>query len=342
MLLVLLTLLADIRALLRPRAALILENLALRQQLAVLKRSTPRPQLRRLDRVFWALLARVWSGWRDVLVVVKPETVVAWHRAGFHLFWQWRSRRRGRPSISSNVIALIRKMATENTGWGAPRIQAELRLLGHDVAESTVAKYMLKRRRGGTPSQSWRAFLKNHISKSAACDFFAVPTATFRMLYAFVVLSHDRRKIVHVNVTAAPTAEWTIRQISAAFPGDGKEPKYLLRDRDSIYDERFRRAVKAMGMEEVVSAPRSPWQNPFCERVIGTIRRDCLDHVIVLGERHLLSILQRYVRYYNESRVHSALEGNSPVPRAVEPPEIGRVVAVPVLGGLHHRYRRAA
>ena len=233
-------------------------------------------------------------------------------------------------------------MATENTGWGAPRIQAELKLLGHDVAESTVAKYMPKRRRDGTPSQSWRAFLKNHISKSAACDFFAVPTATFRMLYAFVVLSHDRRKIVHVNVTAAPTAEWTIRQISAAFPGDGKEPKYLLRDRDSIYDERFRRAVKAMGMEEVVSAPRSPWQNPFCERVIGTIRRDCLDHVIVLGERHLLSILQRYVRYYNESRVHSALEGNSPVPRAVEPPEIGRVVAVPVLGGLHHRYRRAA
>ena len=162
------------------------------------------------------------------------------------------------------------------------------------------------------------------------------------MLYAFVVLSHDRRKIVHVNATAAPTAEWTTRQLSAAFPGDGKEPKYLLRDRDSIYDERFRRAVKAMGIEEVVSAARSPWQNPFCERVIGTIRRDCLDHVIVLGERHMLSILQRYVRYYNEARVHSALGGNSPIPREVEPPENGRVVAVPVLGGLHHRYRRAA
>ena len=239
------------------------------------------------------------------------------------------------------MIALIRKME-KKTGWGAPRIQDELKLLGHDVAESTVAKYMPQRRRDETPSQNWRAFLKNHTSKSAACDFFAVPTSTFRMLYAFVVLSHDHRKIVHVNVTMAPTVEWTIRQLAEAFPGDGNERKYLHRDRDSIYDERFRRAVEAMGIEDGVNAASSPWHNPFCERVIGTVRRDRLDHVIVLGERHLLSILQRYVRYYNEPRAHSALEGNSPVPRDVEPPESGRVVAMPVLGGLDHRYRRAA
>ena len=342
MLLLLQTLLAAVRALFRPRAALVLENLALRQQLAVLKRTSPRPQLRRLDRVFWVALLAPWSRWRDVLVVVKPETVVAWHRAGFRLFWRRRSRRRGRPPISADVIALIRKMATENTGWGAPRIQAELRLLGHDVAESTVAKYIPQRRRDGTPSQSWRAFLRNHITKSAACDFFAVTTATFRMLYAFVVLSHDRRRIVHFNATSAPTAEWTARQITAAFPGDGDVPVYLHRDRDSVYDERIRRQVETMGIEEIANAPRSPWQNPFCERVIGTIRRDCLDHLIVLGERHLLSILQRYVRHYNESRAHSALDGNSPIPRGVDPPKNGRVVAVPVLGGLHHRYRRAA
>jgi transposase InsO family protein len=342
MLLVLRALVAALRALLRPRAALVLENLALRQQLAVLKRTAPRPRLRQLDRVFWVVLSSLWSRWRDLLVVVKPETVVAWHRAGFRLYWRWRSRRRGRPPIAADVIAVIRRMATENTGWGAPRIQAELKLLGHDVAESTVAKYIPQRRRDGTPSQSWRTFLKNHISKSAACDFFAVPTATFRMLFCFVILSHDRRKIVHFNVTSAPTAEWTARQLAAAFPGDGTEPKYLLRDRDSIYDERFRRQVKAMGIEEVVSAPRSPWQNPFAERVIGTLRRDCLDHVIVLGERHLLAILRKYVSYYHEARPHSSLDGNLPIPREVEPPPNGRVVAEPVLGGLHHRYRRAA
>jgi len=201
---------------------------------------------------------------------------------------------------------------------------------------------MPKRHRDGTPSQSWRTFLRNHIARTAGCDFFVVPTATFRMLFCFVVLSHDRRRIVHFNATSAPTAEWTIRQLAEAFPGDGHEPKYLLRDRDSIYDERFQQSVEAMGIEEVVSAARSPWQNPFCERVIGTLHRDCLDYVIVLGEKHLLEILREYASYYHAERPHSSLDGNSPVPRDVDPPANGRIVAKPRLGGLHHRYRRVA
>jgi transposase InsO family protein len=244
-------------------------------KLAVLKRTAPRPKLRRLDRVFWALLVRVWSGWRSFLVVVKPETVVAWHRAGFRQFWRWHSRQRGRPPITADEIALIRRMATENCGWGAARIRSELKLLGHEVAESTVANYLPKRQRDGAPSQTWRTFIRNHLAKTAGCDFFVVPTATFRLVFCFIVLSHDRRRIVHFNATSAPTAEWTIRQLAEAFPGDGNEPRYLFRDRDSIYDESFQRSVEAMGIEEVVSSPRSPWQNPFAERVIGTLRRDC-------------------------------------------------------------------
>ena len=330
-----------LRGFCRSRTTLALENLALRQQLAVLRRSVKRPRLRPGDRAFWVLLRRFCPDWRSHLILVKPDTVVRWHRLGFRLFWRWKSRNGGRPRIDHELINLIRRMSRENATWGVPRIQSELRLLGYDVADSTVARYLAKRSRR-PPSQTWRVFLKNHLRTTAACDFFVVPTVTFRLLYCFVVLAHERRRIVHFNVTFHPSAEWTAQQIIEAFPADGDEPKYLLRDRDSIYGEEFRRRVQRMGIEQVITARRSPWQNPYAERVIGSIRRECTDHMIVLGENHLRQILLSYQTYYNEARTHLSLERNSPVPRRIEPPSMGSVVAIPQVGGLHDRYSRAA
>jgi len=327
------------RALFRDRSQLALENLALRQQLAILRHKAPRTKLRRADRAFWVTLARVWDQWRSALILVRPETVLRWHRLGFRYFWRWKSR--GRPSVTPELIRLIRRMAQENPLWGAPRIRSELLLLGYHVAEATVAKYMTRRAKR-PPSQSWRTFLRNHLRTSAACDFFVVPTATFRLLFCFVILSHDRRRIVHFNVTAHPTAEWTAQQIREVFPGDGTEPRYLLRDRDGAYGDAFRRAVRAIGIREILTAPQSPWQNPYAERVIGSIRRECLDHLIILGEKHLRGILREYVHYYNKFRPHLSLERNAPVPRSVEAPALGAVVSVPQVGGLHHLYTRAA
>ena len=229
----------------------------------------------------------------------------------------------------------------DNCTWGAPRIQSELRLLGFDVADSTVAKYM-KRRRQGPPSQSWRTFLKNHLESTVACDFFVVTTATFRLLFCFVVLAHHRRRIVHFNVTPHPSAEWTAQQVIEAFPGDDPIPRYLLRDRDSIYGAYFRRRVKGMGIREVITARKSPWQNPYAERVIGSIRRECLDHLIILGDQHLRRILKDYVNYYNHCRTHLSLKRNAPFLRELEPSSKGPVTAIPKVGGLHHLYTRAA
>jgi len=328
-----------LRNLFRDKAMLVTENLALRQQIIVLQRSVKRPHLKRRDRVFWAWLSMLWPDWRSALVIVQPETVIKWHRAGFRLCWRWKSRTAGRPRKDGLVRDLIREMSRDNPTWGAPRIRAELHLLGYNVAKSTVAKYMVRQRK--PPSPTWRSFLASHSSQIAAIDFFAVYTITFKVLYCFVVLSHDRRRITHFNVTPNPTAEWTAQQITEAFPYD-TAPRFLLHDRDSIYGAAFHRRVKRMGIEEVTTAYRSPWQNPFCERVIGSIRRDCLDHIMIFNEAHLRRIMAEYIGYYNESRVHMSLEGNSPIPREVEPPSKGRVVAIPFLGGLHHRYTRAA
>ena len=289
------------------------------------------------------ILSRFWREWRSSLAIVNPDTVIRWHRKGFRLFWRWKSRtdKRGRPPISPEIISLIRRMSRENSTWGAPRIQSELRLLGYDVAESTVAKYM-KRRTHGPPSQTWRTFLKNHLNSTAACDFFVVPTATFRLLFCFVILAHDRRRIVHFNVTPHPSAEWTAQQIIEAFPGDEPIPRFLLRDRDSIYGAYFRARAKGMGIREVITARKSPWQNPYAERVIGSIRRECLDHLIILGDQHLRRILKDYVAYYNHCRPHLSLDSNAPLLRDVEPPSRRQVVAIPKVGGLHHLYTRAA
>ncbi len=336
---VLCTICTLLRAVFVERANLAIENLALRQQLTVLRRSFKRLRLRRRDRIFWVWLSRIWNDWRSSLMIVKPETVISWHRRGFRLYWRWRSRRGGRPRADTEIRSLIRRMSRENPTWGAPRIQSELSLLGYTVAESTVARYMTRGRK--PPSQTWRNFLKNHVGQIAAIDFFTAPTVTFRVLFCFIVLSHDRRRVIHFNVTEHPTAEWAARQIVEAFPYD-EAPRFLLRDRDSIYGEYFRRRVKHMGIEEVITAYRSPWQNPYAERLIGSIRRECLDHVMVFGEDHLRRILSNYFEYYNRSRTHLSLERNSPIPRKVEPPETGKVVAIPQVGGLHHRYTRAA
>jgi transposase InsO family protein len=322
------------------RASLAAENLALRQQLAVLKRSVSRPKLQARDRFFWTLLSRFWSGWRSALVIVSPDTVVRWHRQGFRLFWRWKSRGQpGRPTLAREVQQLIRRLSRDNPLWGAPRIRDELRLLGYDVAKSTVAKYMIRSPK--PPSQNWRTFLKNHVGSLASMDFFVVPTRTFQLLYVFVILRHDRRQVVHINVTTQPTAAWVAQQLREAFPFD-TAPRYLIRDRDGSYGEEVRRCLKVLGIEEVLTAPRSPWQNPFVERLIGTLRRDCLDHVIVLSQAHLRRLLQSYLVYYHEARCHQSLEGNAPQAREVEPPERGKVVAEPMVGGLHHRYRRVA
>lgn len=321
------------------RAALVAENLALRQQLIVLQRSVKRPQLRQSDRIFWSWLSRLWPGCRSALVIVQPETVVRWHREGFRLYWRWKCRKRaGRPPVSREIRDLIRRMASENPTWGAPRILSELLLLGHDVAESTVSKYMPRQQK--PPSQTWRTFLANHAHQIVACDFFTVPTVTFRVLYVFLVLRHDRRHVVHLNVTASPTARWAAQQIVEAFPFDAA-PRFLLRDRDCIYSQEFSDRVEHMGIEQVLIAPRAAWQNPYAERMIGSIRRECLDHVIVLNEDHLRRILAEYFDYYHNARAHLSLARNSPNARSVEAPA-GKVVSKAYLGGLHHLYTRAA
>jgi putative transposase len=330
-----------LRSLLVPRLVLVTENLALRQQLVVLRRSANRPRLRHRDRLFWIALSQLWQNWRSILVIVKPETVIKWHRQGFKYYWRWKSRSGhvGRPKIDQEIRDLIRRLSRENPTWGAPRIQAELHLLGYEVADSTVAKYRVRNHK--PPSQTWKSFLRNHAGQIAAIDFFTVPTVTFNVLCCFVVLRHDRRQMVHLNVTAHPTARWTAQQIIEAFPED-TAPRFLVRDRDQIYGGLFRLRVAGMGIEEVVTAAQSPWQNPYAERLIGSIRRECLDHLIVLNEKQLRRILRAYFDYYNEVRPHQSLERNAPLPREIEPLAKGKIISLPQVGGLHHRYLRAA
>jgi putative transposase len=330
-----------IRSCLRTHRELALENLALRQQLAVWKARERRPRLTELDRIFWVCLSRLWTRWRQSLHLVRPETVVGWHRAGFKRYWAWKSRRRsGRPMISGELRDLIRRMSYDNPLWGAPRIHGELLKLGVTVSQATVSKYIFRPRR--PPSQAWRTFLKNHAKDLIALDFFTVPTATFRVLFVLVVLSHARRRLVHFNVTEHPTAEWTARQLLEACGLEEEAPRYLIRDRDQVYGERFSRQARTLDIREAVIAPRSPWQNAYAERVIGSIRRECLDHVVVIGERHLLAILSKYVDYYNETRTHLSLAKDAPRSRRMQPPSQGRVVAMPRVGGLHHEYLRLA
>ena len=315
------------------------EIVYLRQQLIVLKRTAPaRPRLKATDRLIFVCLYRLFPSLLDASIVFKPETLLRWHRIGFRLFWRWKSRRRaGRPALSADLRSLVRRISRENPLWGAPRLHGELLKLGIDVAQSTVAKYMVRRR--GPPSQSWKTFLRNHAPDIAAIDLFVVRTIGFKLLYGLAIIHLERRRLVWTNVTANPTSEWIARQITEAFPWD-QAPRYIIRDNDGSYGPVVTRRMQAMGIRDRPTAPRSPWQNGHIERLIGSIRRECLDHVVILGEAHLRQVLRAYADYYNRSRTHLALAKDAPLSRPVQ--GVGSVVAIPLLGGLHHQYARMA
>jgi len=322
---------------LKSRSRLEAENAALRYQLIVLRRKVRgRIRLTNGDRLFLIQLYRWFPSVLKVITVIHPETLVRWHRAGFRLYWRWKSRSLGgRPQIDTELRALIQQMSIENPLWGAPRIHGELLKLGFQVAQSTVAKYMAKRH--GPPSQGWRAFLCNHAPDIAAMDLFVVPTLSLDLLYALVILRLGRRELVWVNVTANPAADWIARQLTEAFPWE-EAPGYLIRDNDRIYGDIARRRIRAMGIRDKPIAPAAPWQNSFAERLIGSIRRECLDHVIVVGEAHLRRILRSYCRYYNEIRTHRSLDKDAPLWRPVQ--SVGTIRSRAILGGLHHEYAR--
>src|SRR6201998_2444746 len=314
------------------------ENAVLRHQLNVLRRRLHgRARLTNSDRWFFIQLYRWFPSILQVLTIIRPETVVRWRRAGFRHYWRWKSRSPGgRPQIETDLRALIRRMSVENPLWGAPRIHGELLKLGFEVAQSSVAKYMVKRR--GPPSQGWRTFLHNHAPDIAAMDLFVVPTIGFKLLYAFIIVRLDRRDLVWINVTANPTAEWVARQITEAFPWD-EAPRYMIRDRDRIYGAIVTRRLRAMGIRDKPTAPASPWQNGFAERLIGSIRRESVDRINVLGEAHLRRVLKCYADYYNNFRTHRSLNKDAPVSRPVQ--RIGSIKSHAILGGLHHYYARA-
>jgi transposase InsO family protein len=324
-------------SLFKSRAKLEAENLVLRQQINVLRRRAPKqPHLNNTDRFLFVWLYHWFPSVLDAIAIVRPETIIRWHRAGFRAYWRWRSRNRaGRPKVSAELRTLIGEMSRANPLWGAPRIHGELLKLGFDVAQSTVARYMC--RRSLPPSQGWRTFLSNHTDGIAAVDLFVLPTIAFQILYCLVILRHGRRVWVSFGVTANPTAEWISRQITEAFPWD-HAPRYLLRDRDTSYGPVLVQRLRAMGIRDRPIAFRSPWQNAYVERLIGSIRRKCLDHMIVFGEAHLRRILGAYAAYYNEARTHSSLNNDAPFQRTVQ--RLGAITSQPVLGGLHHQYCR--
>jgi transposase InsO family protein len=324
----------------RSRASLELELISLRHQVSVLRRRHKgRIRLFSTDRLLWVWLYRVWPQVLNAMVLVKPATVVQWHRKGFRLYWRWRSRRLGRPKMGTEIRDLIRRMNVANPLWGAPRIHGELLKLGIQVSQATVGRYLPWRPK--IPSPTWRSFLHNHLTEIAAIDMFVVATATFRLLYALIVLRNDRRTIIHFDVTENPTQAWLSRQMTEAFPWD-TAPRYLLRDRDTSYGPIFRDRVRVLGIKEVVTAPRSPWQNPYVERLIGSIRRECLDHIIIFSEHHLRDVLSSYFQYHHQTRTHLSLNKDCPLPRRIQPPSAGGIVAFPEVGGLHHRYERRA
>ncbi len=332
---------SSLPATLRSQQHLVLENIALRQQLAVLSRQSRRPRLEPTARLFWSFLSRLWSRWQSAVVVVQPETVIRWQRTAWQRYWTWKCRQGGSPGrsrIPKEVQELIRRLARENPRWGSLRIVGELRKLGYHVSAQTVRRYRQQALRR-PPSQSWRTFLRNHAPHIWAADFFTVHTLTMKTLYVFLFISHGRRRLVHLNVTAHPTAEWVWRQLIEATPW-GQQPKYLIRDRDRCYGGSFNPKAARLGIEAVLTPFRAPKANAIAERVIGTLRRECLDHFIILNERHLRSVLQEYVAHYDRGRPHRTLDLETPSgpPARAGPPREGRVVAHPVLGGLHHEY----
>jgi putative transposase len=347
MLRLLLALLPTLRSALRSRRDLVLENLALRQQLATLA-SRRHPDIRAADRIFWILLRRLWSGWAESLAIVRPDTVVRWHRASFRISWNWLSRRGQhsvRPPLPREVRALIRRMATENS-WGAPRIHGELLCLGFEVSERSVSRYLRSLPRAPRAGQIWTTFLRNHRNGIAAMDFFSVPTVTFRALHVLFVIRHGRREVVRCAVTTSPTAGWVAQQLREAFPYESA-PRFMIFDRGAIFLAAVMAILRSMKVEPTRTSFRSPWQNGVAERFVATVRRELLDHVIILNEHHLRRLLDSFIDRYNEDRTHLGLSRDSPLGRPVEKRLAGAtssVVSLPRVGGLHHRYawRQAA
>lgn len=315
-----------------PRLALAAELMCLRHQVAVLRRQRGgRVELTNGDRWFMVLFFRLWPEIAKRSSLVTPGTLLRWHRGGFRAYWRWKSRAKpGRPRIDPATIALIKRMARENFLWGAPRIHGELLKLGFTIAESTVAKYMPRRRRDGP---TWRTFIVNEFDGIDAMDMFDVPTATFEQVYALAIIALKKRRLVLLTATDHPTAQWLAQQIREAFPWD-TAPKILLRDNDKRYGDVFKRTVRNHGIRDHPISPKSPWQNGYVERVIGTIRRECLDHVIILDENHLRRVLSKFAAYYNESRTHLSLGKDAPEGRPAE--HDGEITSITVLGGLHH------
>jgi putative transposase len=330
----------------RSRRSLVLEVIALRQQLAVLRTKHPQPRLAPPDRLFWVILRRFWSGWKEALVIVRPETVIRWHRARFKLYWTWlsrRRRRRGRQPTPREMRDLIFRMVAENRTWGAPRIHGELRMLGFDISERTVLRWMRKAPRNPEPARRWAAFLNNHREALAAMDFFSVPTLTFGMLHCLFVIAHDRRRVLHLGITRHPTSAWVTQQLREAFPYN-PTAKHLIFDRAANFDAEVVSTIKSFGIEPKRISFHSPWQNGIAERFVGNCRRDILDHVIVLNERHLRRLMTEYVGYYHDDRTHLGLEKQTPAGRTTVRSEsqLNQVTSMPRLGGLHHRYDFAA
>ncbi len=330
----------------RSRSDLLLENALLRHQLAILNRSIKRPRLTAADRGLLVLLASRLRAWAGALAIVRPETVLRWHREGFRLFWRRKSRHRSAPTpkVAAETIALIREMAATNRLWGADRIRGELLKLDIRVSKRTIQRYLQQARPPGRSGQAWSAFLRNHTGEIWACDFLPVTDLLFRPVYAFFVVALGSRRVVHIGVTRHPTDAWVAQQLREATPFDAR-PRFLIRDNDGKYGPRFDHVATTTGIRVLRTPVRAPRANATCERFLGSVRRECLDHLLVLGEAHLRRVLRAYVTYFNHARPHQGIRQAIPAgARPVEPQDVGRghIVAFPVLGGLHHDYRRVA
>ena len=312
----------------------------LRQQLNIYKRKDKRPKLENIDRIILVWISRVFSKWKSALIIVRPATVIGWHKKAFKLYWRRKSRRVGRPNIDWQLIKLIRRMQKENPLWSAQRIQGELVKLGLNVCDNTVAKYMRKLKSDDGKRQQWLTFLRNHTKHIVGIDLLIVRTIFFKSIHVFIGISHDRRKILHFAVSSRPHSQWATQQLRETFAFD-ETTKYVIRDNDKIFSEDFKQQIRNFGLEDTPTAPRSPWQNPIAERLIGTLRRECLDHIIILNEKHLHDVLHEFIfDYYNVSRTHMSLDKDSPVHRPAQTD--GKIVSKPILGGLHHVYSRVA
>jgi len=328
----------SIKSSIKTKTSLIVENIVLRHQLNIYLRKK-KPKLKNIDRIIFDILSKTWNDWKSMLVIVKPETVLQWHRKGFKMYWRWKSRT-GRPTINWELIKLIRKLQKENPLWSPKRIQGELAKLGYEVSDKTVARYMRKNNPDNSKRQCWLTFLRNHAKHIVGIDSLVVRNIYFKAIYVFIAISHDRRKILHFSVTSKPHSQWAIQQLRETF-GFNQTTKYVIRDNDPIYNDDFKAHIPRFGLKDKPTAPHSPWQNPIAERVVGTIRRECLDHVIIINERHLRDILHEYINgYYNVSRTHLSLNKDAPVPRPTQ--SHGQISSKSILSGLHHTYRRVA